>query len=438
MRQGLNGSEYQRFRAALFEAFPTRLHLERMVRVDLDENLDYITGSGNMTDAVFGLIRWAESQNRLGDLLEAARRAIPDNPDLNELAVAVGVASPNLSREQRSSLLRALQALPQVRDPKGRDLLLSRFPPELVTTVGRSSVMSIDLTNIVHAAETWGSVHGTSAILTLIDTARELAGDDPLREALDALHQDLGAPSTTAPSAKLRPKLRQKLLYVLGSIPVFDTPDGRQLLLKGMPASLVSQLARSSNKEVDLAKIVGGVEAWGTLSDGMLAIELLIQNALVFSHGSKSSSYDFQRQLAAIEHEITSSHSLSEDDALESLSVEPTKSLESLTAGQEPDEGSFVVKSSVKLAPELLRHLRYALLSAFSQAELEQMVAEKLGENLYSITGAVNSLSEIVVKLLTWAEHRGRTEELVAAALSSNPGNRELRDVATKIGLIPE
>lgn len=68
-----------------------------------------------------------------------------------------------------------------------------------------------------------------------------------------------------------------------------------------------------------------------------------------------------------------------------------------------------------------------AILSAYpSEADLAQMVKFYLDENLAAIAGGSN-LKDKVFNLLEWARMRGRTTELLRAAVEGNPHNLELR-----------
>ena len=74
-----------------------------------------------------------------------------------------------------------------------------------------------------------------------------------------------------------------------------------------------------------------------------------------------------------------------------------------------------------------------ALLSAFpTPAKLKQMVSFELDENLDAIATGGN-YSEVVFKLIEWAEAEGREEQLLNAALSSNPGNPKLKSFDKQI-----
>jgi hypothetical protein len=86
-----NGERLQQFHKALLSAFPTPGKLRQMVRFKLDENLDAISpwldatriaGGANHSEVVSNLIEWADAEGRLEELLIAACKEIPGNPDL--------------------------------------------------------------------------------------------------------------------------------------------------------------------------------------------------------------------------------------------------------------------------------------------------------------------------------------------------------------------
>src|SRR5260221_14428491 len=77
--------QYKQIQQALLSAFPSYSALSQMVRFGLNENLDTIA-TGNLRDVVFGLIKWAEAEYKVKELLEAARQANPGNPALKEAA----------------------------------------------------------------------------------------------------------------------------------------------------------------------------------------------------------------------------------------------------------------------------------------------------------------------------------------------------------------
>src|SRR5262249_41258766 len=79
----LTGSKFKDLAAAVVDAFPDYAALARAVRYGLDESLQAIAGEGTLQDVVFNLVRWAHSQGRLSDLLDALVRENPGNARLS-------------------------------------------------------------------------------------------------------------------------------------------------------------------------------------------------------------------------------------------------------------------------------------------------------------------------------------------------------------------
>lgn len=69
---------------ALLDAFRSYSDLERMVRFELEENLNAITGGNKLEDVVFYLIDWAKSRGKRDLLIQGARKSNPGNPALKE------------------------------------------------------------------------------------------------------------------------------------------------------------------------------------------------------------------------------------------------------------------------------------------------------------------------------------------------------------------
>ncbi len=87
----LTGKQIERFCDALVAAFD-RSELEQLTRIDLEQNLEAIAGSGKLSVVVFELVTWAQRTGRVGDLLTAAQRRRPTNTALAALAQELGVA----------------------------------------------------------------------------------------------------------------------------------------------------------------------------------------------------------------------------------------------------------------------------------------------------------------------------------------------------------
>jgi len=75
------------------------------------------------------------------------------------------------------------------------------------------------------------------------------------------------------------------------------------------------------------------------------------------------------------------------------------------------------------------RELFDALCKAFPTADdLERMVSFGLQENLHAIAGGTNDkITNLVFKLIQWAEARGRLDELIAAAYADNSTSPHLQ-----------
>lgn len=82
----MNGEEQRMLFDALLAAFPDVAALRRMVRFGLDQNLDAIANTSTLSTAVFELLRWAESTNRIRQLVLVARNSNPDNTALRMVA----------------------------------------------------------------------------------------------------------------------------------------------------------------------------------------------------------------------------------------------------------------------------------------------------------------------------------------------------------------
>jgi hypothetical protein len=84
------------------------------------------------------------------------------------------------------------------------------------------------------------------------------------------------------------------------------------------------------------------------------------------------------------------------------------------------------------MTAEQMKKLQDALLAGFNQAELEQLVRFELGEKL-SVRVGPGALSDVVFRLIEWAQRTGRGLDLIRAARKANPGNAEIQAVATEL-----
>jgi len=78
-----SGQAEQVFQDALVSAFPTYESMEQLVRL-LDVNLAEISRRGNLRDVVFDVVRWADRENRVPDLIRTAAAEQAGNPRLKQ------------------------------------------------------------------------------------------------------------------------------------------------------------------------------------------------------------------------------------------------------------------------------------------------------------------------------------------------------------------
>ncbi len=82
----LFGEQRKKLQEALIHAFPTLASLEQMLSFELNKNLDTIAGKNDLKDVVFNLIKTAEAQGWVEELVRAARKINPGNLNLQAIA----------------------------------------------------------------------------------------------------------------------------------------------------------------------------------------------------------------------------------------------------------------------------------------------------------------------------------------------------------------
>ena len=87
----LAGWQLKKLQAALIKAFPTYGDLEQMVWFGIDEDLHTITGEKKLQMAVFELLRWAQTEERLEELIQAALDQKGKNTELRRVAKQLGL-----------------------------------------------------------------------------------------------------------------------------------------------------------------------------------------------------------------------------------------------------------------------------------------------------------------------------------------------------------
>ena len=81
----LTGWQFKQIQDALLSGYSQKYALAEMVRVELNEELDVIAGGDSLQEITFMLINWAEDQGKLTDLVQAAVKHNPGNPELQQL-----------------------------------------------------------------------------------------------------------------------------------------------------------------------------------------------------------------------------------------------------------------------------------------------------------------------------------------------------------------
>ena len=78
----LTGPQLKQLHETLCSVSQSDANLQQMVRFHLDKNLRAIAGGNNLGELVFDLIKWAEQQGKVKELINAAQFYAPGNPRL--------------------------------------------------------------------------------------------------------------------------------------------------------------------------------------------------------------------------------------------------------------------------------------------------------------------------------------------------------------------
>lgn len=181
----LTAEQRRRLHNALLSAFPNSAGLERMVRFQLDENLRAVVGGDSLSDVVFNLIEWTESQGRLAELIRGARAEVPGNPALREIAEellggAVPASSPDpgvpsdsgsgpgrkLSLAELARLVDAFLAVPSLSHPQTRQSIQAQLPPEIANQVPAGPTPRVEVLNLVQTCLRYP--RGLDELLTVV------------------------------------------------------------------------------------------------------------------------------------------------------------------------------------------------------------------------------------------------------------------------------
>ncbi|MDF5731568.1 MAG: tetratricopeptide repeat protein [Rhizonema sp. PD38] len=115
----LSGQQRKEIHEALLDAFPKESSLEQMLSFELNKNLDAIAGGKDLREIVFYLIREAEAQGWIEDLVRAAYRTNPENSKLKAIAQTLKMAPQsvwNISYPRNPFFTGRETVLPEIRD----------------------------------------------------------------------------------------------------------------------------------------------------------------------------------------------------------------------------------------------------------------------------------------------------------------------------------
>jgi CHAT domain-containing protein len=100
----LSNQQRKKLWNALMDAFPTKSSLEQLLSLELDRNLDAIAGGNNLQDIVFNLIKTAEAQGWIDELIFGAKEFNSSNPLLiaitQELSISTSSETPSASKQK--------------------------------------------------------------------------------------------------------------------------------------------------------------------------------------------------------------------------------------------------------------------------------------------------------------------------------------------------
>lgn len=106
---------------------------------------------------------------------------------------------------------------------------------------------------------------------------------------------------------------------------------------------------------------------------------------------------------------------------------QPVANQPSASAPNSPPAGPPSVPTSItRLSGPQFKQFHEALLAAFDQEALTQMVRLEMGVNISSVAGGSN-FSAVAFNLIDWAQRTGRLGELITAAARSNGANPEIK-----------
>jgi hypothetical protein len=186
----LSGDQARKLHAAILSGF-SGPDLEQVLRFDLNERLDNITGSGPLSAVVMNLITWAEQNGKTDDLVRAVQRARPNNNEIQAAAKSILSPTPSAVPKPGATKLDGTQR------SRMRSALIDQFPtrPDLAMLVDEALSVNLDgitrdsnLNETVFELIKWASIDPEGQLKPLLSLAVE---QRPNSDELKALLAEL-------------------------------------------------------------------------------------------------------------------------------------------------------------------------------------------------------------------------------------------------------
>ncbi|MDQ2807869.1 MAG: effector-associated domain EAD1-containing protein, partial [Chloroflexota bacterium] len=371
----------------LLEAYPTRRELDALSQQVLGESLAQAAGGTTLTDSAFNLVEHAAARDRDGDLLTAALQANPHDGNLHALArgdiSAHNHEAFHIDHHLEGSQYKALH-----------DALVAAFPTEssLAQMVRRE--LGENLEEITKP----GSLE--DQVFTLIGWAEQYSKTGAL----------VAGARTSNPG---NPQLGR----VAGELGiVVEIANPARYKAAPLDESQQSALARA---------LVGGFPNTASL-------ERIIRKELGENLAARAGAGSLNDVTARL---VGWAVSNGRQGDLLALLPEPRRTAILHVVGQPARKGAaaeYTAAALANLSPQR-QALYAALLAAFDQDSLEQMVRTSLNKELASFTHG--PLDQQVFELIGWADSHGKIVDLVLGARRSNGGNAQLVQAANDMGL---
>ncbi|MEM7134256.1 MAG: effector-associated domain EAD1-containing protein [Chloroflexota bacterium] len=146
----LLGEQAEQIYNVLLAIYPNYIALDRMVFFHLDVYLDEIGYGHVLPDLVFELIKWADSNNRIHDLVNGTISENPKNIELKSIVDRLHIMSPEEERKQEEQLIEVPLTIKTTEQQFLwlRDALLDAYPSHFALEQVLTSYMNISLDHI--------------------------------------------------------------------------------------------------------------------------------------------------------------------------------------------------------------------------------------------------------------------------------------------------